>query len=408
MSTLDFSWLRRRLRESRVRFRTHNRAGQLYHLRVNHERLEELFAELGIELRLIKPSDAALDRFKTYHAIDPKTRSYCYVVNTFQPTSRRYLLPAGLNLAGKKLSIERLTKRVTQALKRRFTGPTLDYCLALISLSASEHHHVKAPREITRDELNQLAIHLGEIIGALWYAKRMHATHVIFPKAESHPLFDFTLIKADGQRVKVSFKANRGSSTSIATLESRVDHLLRKKAAAPRLIKAITALVKMSSVDGILEAHRHLNTAAFKKAIELGVTDWSRAGIEAWLNSLNEADLTRALSELFSAMKPTKRTASDGAIQTILKGGISRVGLLTSPLGYNLADILNADRRAVEILNALAREIDVVQVHLALRRNALSFTAHRFSDGKFAWSCSSCAKRPTSRRLSFKLVDDDK
>ena len=413
---------------------THKKAGgKVRHVRIDTSNVEDIFAKMGIELEQVFGSKIATGSksFSTYKAKltkkigDFEPGDYFYVVNRHSEDSRikgDLLLPTNMGITGEQLppnEVEKSVSRYVDSIEMLSTEEK-DFLKGLLNLKASDLSDISAasiftqsispaPSTISADELNKIAVAYGEIVGALWYArsKSENAPLIEFPSG-NNPLIDFSLIFNNNTEEHVSAKVGKGAAPSAAVIYSRI-HADSKQFIdqfGKEPVELLLALDDLSAVDGVLRAHEMLETESYKSLMDISdgqIQHFTAAGIEKWLKTFDNPDqLLEVLTPFYGI---NKSGASKDAFHDIFDLGGRRVGLVASPLGYNLAKLLNSPEYKVygDILNAITQSIEVTQLYTDLAKDKISFFFKPFSSGNFTWEWTSTARDPYKKKFSFRM-----
>ncbi len=147
---------------------------------------------------------------------------YNKTIIIFKPlkTSGEYyeLKPQSLGVTtGEFISINQLKKELINGVKNH---PKLEdvqkkFILDLVdnksTLNPDEQQEILSDRKF----INEVEKNLGEMIGAIMFAKEVKGTSVMFPPEGNYPLIDYIIKTADGSEIEVSAKKAKGKGNLI-------------------------------------------------------------------------------------------------------------------------------------------------------------------------------------------------
>jgi hypothetical protein len=144
------------------------------------------------------------------------------VTITFKPlkTSGEYyeLKPQSLGVTTDNyISINQLKKELTTGVKNH---PKLEdiqkkFILDLVADKSTLNSNEKQEILSDRKFINEVEKNLGEIIGAIMFAKEVKGTEVLFPAIGNYPLVDYFMKTSDGSTIEVSAKKAKGKGNVI-------------------------------------------------------------------------------------------------------------------------------------------------------------------------------------------------
>ena len=99
----------------------------------------------------------------------------------------------------------------------------------------------------------------------------------------------------------------------------------------------------------------------------------------------------------------TNRGATSSKIADLVNNKEKLNGIIISPLGYYLTDVLNNDDEFSDILNYAAKQIEAIQVYTDLKKNSVSFKIKKFEEQDFVWYYNANIGDPSLKKISFKM-----
>jgi hypothetical protein len=114
------------------------------------------------------------------------------------------------------ISLDQLKKELIRGIKNHpvLDGTQKQYLLDLINGKDTLSPEQKAEIKNNKYFFNEVLKNLGEVLGAMLYAKEIGATQVFFPKAGNYPLVDYILRTPKGD-VRVSAKTAKGQGNIV-------------------------------------------------------------------------------------------------------------------------------------------------------------------------------------------------
>jgi hypothetical protein len=99
------------------------------------------------------------------------------------------------------------------------------------------------------------------------------------------------------------------------------------------------------------------------------------------------------------------RSGSVDIAKRIFDTKAKRWGLIISPLGYSLVDILNKNAVYLSVLNDAANTIVVSQIYIKINKSAktVSYNVKEFSSSAFKFEYNANAGQPGLKKISFKM-----
>jgi hypothetical protein len=393
-----------------------SRGGQ--HLRINYQGDPAALLNKILPCTL-KASDVNISGSYTTYELeikkaipDAKVKDKIYFVNAVSSKGvlkTKELTPAKLNLTGDKISKTNFPTNVKAAVKKLSHPENIkSFLIELFEASSTTTGLIKSKHieAITDTDINIIAKDFGEVTGAWWWMNvhKKTTTAVEYPPEENQPLVDYYTYVGK-VKTAVSAKANEGAPPSInaiADILRPMKYTETKKEAAR---KAIIAISDASTVDGIVEASRQLNTPGYAwiKKNMFGGKDFSADYCEAVMSKFaSPKQVMDKLKPLYDIMG---RSASLEIVTRIFGTHAKRYGILISPLGYHLVDQLNNNPVYLSVLNDAAKTIVVSQIYMKINKSSktVSYTVKEFAASAFKFEYNANAGQPSLKKISFKM-----
>lgn len=388
------------------------------HLRVNYD--GDIAKVLnGILPCTIKPTDVSISgsyvtqELTINKAIDGAARGdKIYLVVTVSSKGvlkTKQLTPDALGFGGEKITKSTFATKVKAAIKnlsapdniKAFMNELMDASGKSSGAIASKH--IEA---ISDSDLNIIAKDFGEISGALWYMNvhNKKADAVTYPVESNAALVDY-YAHVGKAKVAISAKANEGAPPSINAIADILHTVKYDNAQKEAARKAIIAISDNHTVDGIVEAALDLKHPGYlwlKKNIFKN-KDFTAADCEKALAGYKSSDAL--LKDLEPFYKLIGRAASPEIAKRIIDTKAKRWGLIISPLGYSLVDILNKNETYLSVLNDAANSIVVSQIYIKINKanKSVAYTVKEFSSSAFKFEYNANAGQPGLKKISFKM-----
>jgi hypothetical protein len=135
-------------------------------------------------------------------------------------------------------------------------------------------------------------------------------------------------------------------------------------------------------------------------------------GVEREYQRSNDSLRVELLGFLFTLKTELKpfyeligRAGSDDIAKRIFDTKAKRWGLIISPLGYSLVDILNKESTYLSVLNDAANSIVVSQIYIKINKSqkTVNYTVKEFSSSAFKFEYNANAGQPGLKKISFKM-----
>ena len=263
--------------------------------------------------------------------------------------------------------------------------------------------HIEA---ISDADINIIAKDFGELSGALWFMNNFNkkVDSISYPIESNAALVDY-YAHVGKTKIAVSAKANEGAPPSINAIADILRTMKYNVTAKESSRKAIIAISDNSTVDGIVEASKNLSHPgyAWLKKNLFKNKDFTAADCETVLAGYKTpAALLKDLEPFYTLIK---RSGSVDIAKRIFDTKAKRWGLIISPLGYSLVDILNKNEIYLSVLNDAANTIVVSQIYVKINKSAktVSYNVKEFSSSAFKFEYNANAGQPGLKKISFKM-----
>lgn len=323
--------------------------------------------------------------------------------------SNKELTPDKLQLTGKDISKTSLINEAKTSINRSKAPDNIkSFLKSLIEASTSSTGIINSEHleSISDSDINIIAKDFGEITGAIWFMNQYQkkSTSVNYPTDIANPLVDY-YVKVGNLKIAISAKANAGAPPSINAIADILKPVRYTEQNKENARKAIIAISERSTVDGIVEASKNVNTEGYKwlKKNLFKNMDFSASQCESVLANLKSAE--EALSLLDPYYKAIGRSASKDITTRIFANRAKRSGLIISPLGYHLVDVLNSSPVYKEVLNDAAKSIMVSQLYMTINKSTKSvkYQVKEFAASSFKFEYNANAGNPSLKKISFKM-----
>ena len=321
----------------------------------------------------------------------------------------KQLTPNKLGLAGRKIPKRTFTSSVKASIKESDVPNNIKEFLEELcdaSLKQSGHLSAQYIDAISDTDLNVIAKDFGEVSGALWFMNQFNtkADSIEYPPEEAAPLVDY-YVYVGKKKIAVSAKANEGAPPSINAIADILRTFTYSERPKEAARKAVISISDNSTVNGIVEASKNLNTAGYawiKKNL-FSNKDFTAAECETVLKQFGSPEaVLKKLEPLYDIMG---RSASLDIVKRIYNTKAQRWGILISPLGYHLVDQLNTNETYLSVLNDAAKTIVVSQIYIKISKSTktVSYTVKEFSAASFKFEYNANAGQPSLKKISFKM-----
>jgi hypothetical protein len=321
----------------------------------------------------------------------------------------KQLVPDKLGFAGAKISKRAFMEQVKSGVAKSDAPDNIKaFLLELTEVSAKPFGQIQSDHlgSISDSDINIIAKDFGEISGAYWFMHQFNkkVDAISYPKESNAALVDYYAHIGD-VRIAISAKANEGAPPSIDAIAAILKDIkytdINKEAAR----KAIIAISENTTIDGIVEASKDLQTAGYKwlKKTLFRNNDFTAADIEPILSGYKSPLAVAA--ELKPFYDVIKRSASAEITKRIFDTNAKRNGLIISPMGYSLVDELNTNQTYLSVLNDAANTIVVSQIYIKINKSSktVSYNVKEFSSSAFKFEYNANAGQPSLKKISFKM-----
>ena len=320
------------------------------------------------------------------------------------------LTPDRLGLAGKELTINEIISHTKKALGTSQYHPDIIEWLNDLLIVAGKSRSPKVAiknQHLAKSDLATVSKDFGEIISAVWAIKNLKFNRIFFPSAINEPLVDFYGVSGR-TRYPVSVKSGGGSGTSIGNVMNRVagrmDDPKFKSQFNPtewKLIEMMKIIHESPVVPGILKAHQFLSTKAIgmvAKTMGVGEKAITAETIEKFIAKHDLEEVQEMLEPFYNHTKRRVSQKTWDDIESLPK----KYGVIVSPLGYHLMDLLNNNQDYINTLTKLVSAIDVLQLNVDVYAESMSFKFSKFRESKFKFDYHANAKSPAQNKFGFK------
>lgn len=213
---------------------------------------------------------------------------------------------------------------------------------------------------LTSKDLAIIAKDFGEILSSVYLSNKFDLNNISFPTAGNEKMIDFYL-----NDIKFSAKYNKGAAASVGSV---LDNTKNTKGYED-IVKLLEIIRDNNSVVGTFKLAEFLKIPMYKNLKKLIPSISESNFIEKikdfmgkkW-NELNDIDaITKFLNDkLYDTAKPSQR-----GIETIfLNKNQDSLGLIISPMSYDIARFINSDKDLIGKFNELVNKIKIHQIYI--------------------------------------------
>ena len=283
---------------------------------------------------------------------------------------------------------------------------------------------------ISTGSLNIIGKDFGEVVGAQFLMKRYGGKSLIFPAASNEKLIDYSI---DGYNI--SAKWQKGAAPSVNSILAKMDEVPNEfmENDDKKLRKLLESLLTNGPAGSSwFRGAEIMKTPLYQKVTGEFGTDFSsvKAGLNKkisakWRSLETKPDgyskfykwlvteyysLTESSGTFRSAGRPG--TPSEKNMMMLLSNGDEMWPAVISPMGYNLRDTLNKNKKMLAALTKVARMLNVKQIYMnmILKNKEMTFKILPFNKAEFEFHCAHSMNKPGNSKMSFKpsgvLTDD--
>ena len=322
----------------------------------------------------------------------------------------KQLTPDKLGFGGAKVTKNTFLQKVRDGIKQTSAPDNVKkFMNDLMDASSRTDGSIKGDliEAISDADVTIIAKDFGELSGAWWFMNVFNkkVDGISYPSESNAALVDY-YAHVGKNKIAVSAKANEGAPPSINAIAAilKTVKYSEKDKEASRL--AIIAISENSTVDGIVEAAKNLKHPGYLwlKKNFFKNEDFTAAECETVLASYKSA--SSLLADLQEYYKLIGRSGSAEIAKRIIDTKAKRWGLIISPLGYSLVDILNANNVYLSVLNDAAKTIVVTQLYIKINKpkKAVAYHVKEFSASNFKFEYNANAGQPGLKKISFKMT----
>lgn len=321
----------------------------------------------------------------------------------------KQLTPDALGFGGQKVSKTALLSTIKEGVKDSTAPDNIKGFLnelATQSANSTIKLSDKYIGSISDTDLNIIAKDFGELSGAVWFMNQFNkkVDAVSYPAESNAALVDY-YAHIGKKKIAVSAKANEGAPPSINAIADILRNVSYEIVAKENARKAIIAISDNSTVDGIVEAAKNLKHPGYlwlKKTFFKNL-DFTAEKCETALAGYKTPKAL--LTELKPFYDLIGRSGSEDIAKRIFDTKAKRWGLIISPLGYSLVDILNKESTYLSVLNDAANSIVVSQIYIKINKaqKTVNYTVKEFSSSAFKFEYNANAGQPGLKKISFKM-----
>ena len=363
-----------------------------------------------------------------------------YCVNSYTEKGtikKKQLSPQTLGLDKQKYtSTDMFDNAVTKCIEQlKIDDPAKKFMRSVFDLAKSGSSKIVSFDEKTKNayslvkpqDIQAIGTDFGEVVSLRWVVNQKEYSgfkYFYFSDVPNEPLVDYVVVLVfNDHEVKMEFSAKYGAGAAPA-LSGILKHIPKaypKPTAKEKPILGVlnTLAVKQAGKtisDNILEACKILKHPGYvslekiikKKNLTLeDITQFISHYITNPKNVKTSAARIKLFNQYFAEFYSTiDKTVENASLETVFKTNhYSKVfSPLISPLGYSLVGYMNNDPVFSEVLNNVAREVEVQQVYLNFTSTNMAFKIKQFSDAKFSFDYGANAKDSGNTGIKFRMM----
>jgi len=234
--------------------------------------------------------------------------------------------------------------------------------------------------KLSSKDLAIIAKDFGEILSSIYLSNKFDLTTIGFPKSANEKMVDFYL-----NDIKFSAKYNQGAAASVGSVLDNTKSIKGYE----DIVKLLEIIRDNNSVVGTFKVAEYLKIPIYKNLKKLIPSISESNFIEKikdfmgkkW-NELNDIDkITKFFNDkLYDIAKPSQR-----GIETIfLNKNQDTLGLIISPMSYDLARFINSDKNLIGKFNELVNKIAIHQIYITkFNSKGINFKMGSFKNMSF-------------------------
>lgn len=321
----------------------------------------------------------------------------------------KQLVPDKLGFAGEQVSKTSFLATVTKGIEKSDVPDNIKaFLYELMDASGKSSGQIVSKHidAISDTDIKIIAKDFGEISGAWWFMTQFNkkVTAISYPVESNAALVDY-YAHVGKTKIAVSAKANEGAPPSINAISDILRTMKYTEPPKEASRKAVIAISDNSVVNGIVEASKNLSHPGYvwlKKNLFKN-KDFTAEDCETALAGYKTpAEILKQLEPFY---KLIGRSGSADIAKRIVDTKAKRWGLIISPLGYSLVDILNKNETYLSVLNDAANTILVSQIYVKINKTGktVSYNVKEFSTSAFKFEYNANAGQPGLKKISFKM-----
>jgi hypothetical protein len=358
-----------------------------------------------IQCEILNTNESLSQAYKT-QLIKTKDEIELLFVNNGKPQNgilrTKQLTPDNLGFSGKTYDVDELYKELNNVLKN--IDIKLKECIySLINSSYLNKNNINTDG-VSNSDINNIAKDFGELTGALWcmihYFKNVK--YCTFPAASNAALIDYYLTKNDNSIINISAKAGIGAAPSLTAVSGLIEEkIIQPKKIHIEVADFVTEVKKQSALDTILIFSKKFKTPGYKEILNVGGQIETYSLFEDQISKMKWEEVKKQFLSVWEIMK---RSPNEENANKLFKTNFKKSGVILSPLGYHLIDIINNNNLYVEFLNYSLNSLNTKQLYLNINNNIIQYTMKAFNTAKFLYHFDSNIKNPNNKKISFKML----
>lgn len=323
------------------------------------------------------------------------------------------LTPNELKIAGKKIKKTDYIRTVKAAVNASTAVlPHVKiFLIEFLEKSKTSNASLTTGAGISKKDLAIIAKDFGEIAGAWWFVHNYDPKldYIEFPSAIAEPLVDYYVGYSTSKvRIRVSAKADKGAAPGLISVWKAIKDNTPTNAKDKEVwnfIK-IAADTTILGIQSLVDCNKYFKSTAYGliKTKFFNNKDFTWEDVEKFIAPYKSATtLYKTLNESFYSKINREPKNGSVAIDTILKAGKKKSGIILSPMSYSLMDEVNATKHYTDYLNKVCRSLGVEQLYVNLTNTTLKYNLKSFAKGEFIFDYHSNAGDPAANKYGFKM-----
>ena len=224
--------------------------------------------------------------------------------------------------------------------------------------------------KLSSKDLAIIAKDFGEILSSIYLSNKFDLTTIGFPKSANEKMVDFYL-----NDIKFSAKYNQGAAASIGSVLDNTKSIKGYE----DIVKLLEIIRDNNSVVGTFKVAEYLKIPIYKNLKKL-IPSISESNFIEKIKDFMGKKWNEFNDKLYDIAKPSQR-----GIETIfLNKNQDTLGLIISPMSYDLARFTNSDKNLIGKFNELVNKIAIHQIYITkFNSKGINFKMGSFKNMSF-------------------------